>query len=382
MLSLLFLAAALWVVHQVERKPRYVWLLPALLLIWVNCHALFVLGLIVGGAYVVDRIVRGFAGGRFGLEAPPARPQPATLLLAGFLAFAACLCNPYFEQGALFPLELYRKFTVEQDFYAMRVGEFHQPIDVIRDAFRQYGPGYVLTHSLYLLAELTLFVMTAASFLWLGLGRARRISTLRLILFAAFSYLFWEAFRNRGLFSLVSGVVLCGNCTDWLRLRSERPGTARPEISDQPVSDAQRTNRLPRGWVITAVVLSGLILARFTNAWDTSSGVGQPFGFGKRDGWYADGAAQFAGQPGFPRHAFIANFGQAAVYIFHNGPEHRVFIDGRLEVVTRATFERSEQILAEMEAAKKHIGNSKDRRLALEDVGWAVLNSKEFLFQH
>ena len=37
---------------------------------------------------------------------------------------------------------------------------------------------------------------------------------------------------------------------------------------------------------------------------------------------------------------------------------------------------------AEMTAAKKHIANSKDRRLALEDVGWAVLNSKEFLFQH
>ena len=35
-----------------------------------------------------------------------------------------------------------------------------------------------------------------------------------------------------------------------------------------------------------------------------------------------------------------------------------------------------------MTAAKKHIANSKDRRLALEDVGWAVLNSKEFLFQH
>ncbi len=37
---------------------------------------------------------------------------------------------------------------------------------------------------------------------------------------------------------------------------------------------------------------------------------------------------------------------------------------------------------AEMAAATKHIGSSKDRRLALEDVGWAVLNSKEFLFQH
>ncbi|MBM80324.1 MAG: hypothetical protein CMJ78_06995, partial [Planctomycetaceae bacterium] len=39
-------------------------------------------------------------------------------------------------------------------------------------------------------------------------------------------------------------------------------------------------------------------------------------------------------------------------------------------------------IAAEMTAAKKHIAASENRRLALEDVGWAILNSKEFLFQH
>lgn len=36
----------------------------------------------------------------------------------------------------------------------------------------------------------------------------------------------------------------------------------------------------------------------------------------------------------------------------------------------------------EMTAAKQHIAGQPDRRMALEDVGWAVLNSKEFLFQH
>jgi len=39
---------------------------------------------------------------------------------------------------------------------------------------------------------------------------------------------------------------------------------------------------------------------------------------------------------------------------------------------------------SEMAAALKHVGESKDkqRRMTLEDVGWALLNSKEFLFQH
>jgi len=39
-------------------------------------------------------------------------------------------------------------------------------------------------------------------------------------------------------------------------------------------------------------------------------------------------------------------------------------------------------VAAELAAAKKHIAASKERRQALEDVGWAILNSKEFLFQH
>jgi hypothetical protein len=37
---------------------------------------------------------------------------------------------------------------------------------------------------------------------------------------------------------------------------------------------------------------------------------------------------------------------------------------------------------SERKAALAHITGSEDRRLALEDVYWAVLNSKEFLFQH
>ena len=44
--------------------------------------------------------------------------------------------------------------------------------------------------------------------------------------------------------------------------------------------------------------------------------------------------------------------------------------------------DRLQALAAEIAASKKHITASADRKLALEDVGWAILNSKEFLFQH
>jgi hypothetical protein len=37
---------------------------------------------------------------------------------------------------------------------------------------------------------------------------------------------------------------------------------------------------------------------------------------------------------------------------------------------------------AETQAALKHIKSKDDRLQALEDIGWAILNTNEFLFQH
>ncbi|MBI1313186.1 DUF1553 domain-containing protein [bacterium] len=69
-----------------------------------------------------------------------------------------------------------------------------------------------------------------------------------------------------------------------------------------------------------------------------------------------------------------------------NGRIHQMVKDGKsddeiIETLYLAALCRK-PVDAEIAASKNHIASSQDRTLALEDVGWAILNSKEFLFQH
>ena len=68
---------------------------------------------------------------------------------------------------------------------------------------------------------------------------------------------------------------------------------------------------------------------------------GEPRQFGLRESpvAFAHEAARFAGQAGMPDRALAYDLKQAGVYIFHNWPGRKVFMDGRLEVPDRETFE-------------------------------------------
>jgi hypothetical protein len=173
---------------------------------------------------------------------------------------------------------------------------------------------------------------------------------LRLVLFAAFTHLAWQAARNTNLLALVSGIVCCANCAEALVLRQNRLAadaalTRRSRKSRQavPQSEAKSPPHRVLNPVVCGVLLA-LAVSVPTGLWAAFGREDKQFGLGEPEYWFAHGAAQFAGQPGMPKRAFVVHIGQAAVYSFHNGPERRVFMDGRLEVATRETFERHERV--------------------------------------
>jgi hypothetical protein len=59
--------------------------------------------------------------------------------------------------------------------------------------------------------------------------------------------------------------------------------------------------------------------------------------------------------------------------------------DASAEEITRTLYEIAlsrQPTASELAAAVKHLGDVKDRRQAVEDLGWVLINTKEFLFRH
>jgi hypothetical protein len=340
-LSLLFLATWLAILLRAHTRPKLLWCLPALLVVWVNCHALFVFGLVVFACWVFDGALRHFADGRWGL----ARLEEETagvqqIIVVGALLAVACLINPYFEEGALFPLVLFRKLSVDEAFYSVRVDEFTSPAAF----FGQIG-----LRSLHLDAAAVLWLLAAASFVWLA--TFRRVSIFRSLLFVAFSYLGFKMIRNLSPAAVVSGMVLCENLSESFGLRNRLRNANAASASVEPANDqtlAKEASNRRRRSIALSVVLFGLAASHFSGHWGRLTGLGDRFGLREATAWHSHDAAKFAGQPGFPDRAIVASFGQAAVYEFHNGPARRVLMDGRLEVCTRETFELYESILRAM----------------------------------
>lgn len=71
-----------------------------------------------------------------------------------------------------------------------------------------------------------------------------------------------------------------------------------------------------------------------------------------------------------------ADNGRIATMLKENKPEDEIITALYLAALARNPSAE------ELTASKQHIAAQQDRRQAFEDVGWAILNSKEFLFQH
>lgn len=336
MLTQLLLVATLLVLQHIRARPRLVWWLPLFQLVWVNVHALFILGWIAWGAFLVDAAFRAKAPTSVRPTGdPPETPADWQRWGLVSLAMLACdLANPYGVTGFLFPLTIFTRISSERDFYVQHAGEFQS----MGEFLEQYGAS-ALFFSLSPLMLLVIFSLGVTSFALLV--RRGRFPVDRLLLFAAFAYLAWQANRNAALFALVGGLVVRLNFGEWRDLRQ----ASRKDRSSPDTSWAKSAVMVVLALLLFSIPLEIFPIFRPIEVRPLRL---RTFTLDEVPHWHAHEASKFLGRKGMPQQVYAMHLGQAAVYLFHNGPERRVFADPRLEVNTRETLQRSLDVMDQL----------------------------------
>lgn len=301
-----------WVVDRArrdgeDRLPRALWALPALQVVWVNSHPLFVFGPLVCG---LGALAAGWEAWRR-RNAPDGRARTRTrarragaIAAVGAACAAAALLNPWGLDGALHPLLLFSE---------VRDSVFVGAISELRGPFEVGAPWSAL---FWYKGLLVLGVLAA-------LGNLRRLDLFWSLLAAAMFYLSALSVRSVPLFALAAIPWIADN-VDRLRWTSPRDG---------------------RSWhpgLRTAGALALLVFVLFrvhgfaTDRFYVRQGDSNQFGWGlAEDRFPAEGVEALRAAGAGPR--VLAGLGESAYLLAHG---FRVFADPRLEVYGEERFRR------------------------------------------
>jgi hypothetical protein len=195
--SFLLAAGMLWLLARYKRtsEARWLWPIPVLIVLWVNCHGGFVIAFLLLGCYLVGEVLNHFTRG--GSAGAPLKP----LLLATLVSLPAVLLNPY---------------TWEMIPYAYQAVS----IGVLQDYIQEWAaPDF---HQLHFHPFIWLLLLTLAA---MGLS-PRRADWTELALVSLFAYMGLVAARNISLFALVAPPVLSCHAAAVLEDLSQRPRLA------------------------------------------------------------------------------------------------------------------------------------------------------------
>jgi tetratricopeptide (TPR) repeat protein len=154
-----------------------------------------------------------------------------------------------------------------------------------------------------------------------------------MLLAGLFAYLGLQAVNSFGRFGLVAGVLLSANLGGWVgQLLKEWPAVG----WRTGVSWACRLGMI--------AVLAGCVFGVASERYARWIGDPRHLRLRERPLTFAHEAARFAGQRGLPQRALVYDIAQSCVYVYHNAPDSKVFMDARLETPTLETFQRYTEI--------------------------------------
>ncbi len=315
---------------------RRLWLVVPLMLVWVNSHALFIVGLFcllwtcgvtfAAQARLFPRVWRA--------STAMSHRGRRRLLLASAAAGAVTLLNPYFLRGALFPFELFSRIDGSNPAFAS-IGEFSRPFSGF---FPTLAIGAYQVYVYFALAVLVIAALLTVRPDWIRRRReaagslaapadcSDRFDFAGVGIILALAYLSLQARRNTGLFVLGAGPFVA-QATAIIVARI-------PELRGRLFAAA-------RMGVVSALLCAAIAMIVWTAnngfyRWDNRT---VEFGSGVLDVNFAVQASRFAKRLRLKPKLY--NDLTAGGYLTWSRPvDGGVFIDGRLEVYNADFFGR------------------------------------------
>lgn len=123
MLTLLLASVLLWILDRSYERPKLLWWTPLLMIVWVNLHAGFALGIVLIMLFLVGDLLDRASGFEVG-PSPQARLQ--NLGLAIVAGAAVVPLNPYGAAMYAYPLETLRSRAMQSYIGEWMSPDFHQ----------------------------------------------------------------------------------------------------------------------------------------------------------------------------------------------------------------------------------------------------------------
>ena len=335
MLTLLLMSAFLFLLDRfvATRENKFLIPLPCLMLVWVNLHSGYAIGLIVIGAYWFAAFVEGIVflvrkqSAKNSLETEPSLSPRNTraLLIVLILSALAVVINPNGARMFLYPFETLTSAAMQRYIQEWFSPDFHQ-------------------------TEWLPFALLLVSLIATTLIARARVPLAHTLLLFALGFLALRSARNIPLFVLVAIPVLSTQLAAWIPLRASNKATPRPmQIINAAI----------------VVILAVIAVARVASVLVNQSNV-------EREKFPA--AAVEWIQQNRPAPNIYNSYGWGGYLIWKLYPEYQVYIDGRADVYGDAFIENFLEIYRAQQGWQTELA-ARDVRLVLIELDAPLANA-------
>ncbi|MFC1622436.1 hypothetical protein ACFL1Y_00360 [Patescibacteria group bacterium] len=308
LLTGIFLFSLSRVSHPKDDEPRdpvasnknkiYIFLLPLLMLLWINLHIGFIFGLFIIGLFFLQELIKHFQNKKNNFK---------QILLILILSCLIILINPHGLNGVLQPLTIFNEYGYQ----------------IVENKSINFLENYGLQDPNYLLVKLAIIILIL-SFILLFIFNRKKISLIYLILGLVFSFLAYIAIRNFSHFGLIILPILTFNFY---------------HIYKSLIKKFDKDNIKLIFLILAILAIAGV----FLNHYDYLKLKSKNWGFGLREN--NNLSIDFFKQNKLTGPVFN-NYDIGGYLIYHLYPQEKVFVDNRPEAYS-VNFLQNKYILVQ-----------------------------------